>query len=145
MFAHSFEPVLKHRKRVEENLQRELSALEKSLADEERKLLGYKSRIGEISAELKQAQKKGSPVSDISLYLGFMQQLSRDITAQEKKVFEAITHMELKRRDLIEATQRKKALEKLKEKQMSAQKQALQKKEQAFLDETGIHQFNKNH
>ena len=145
MFAHSFEPVLKHRKRVEENLQRELSALEKSLADEERKLLGYKSRIGEISAELKQAQKKGSPVSDISLYLSFIQQLSRDITAQEKKVFEAITHMELKRRDLIEATQRKKALEKLKEKQMSAQKQALQKKEQAFLDETGIHQFNKNH
>jgi flagellar FliJ protein len=145
MFAHSFEPVLKHRKRVEENLQRELSALEKSLADEERKLLGYKSRIGEISAELKQAQKEGSPVSDISLYLSFIQQLSRDITAQEKKVFEAITHMELKRRDLIEATQRKKALEKLKEKQMSAQKQALQKKEQAFLDETGIHQFNKNH
>lgn len=145
MFAHSFEPVLKHRKRVEENLQRELSALEKSLADEKRKLLGYKSRIGEISAELKQAQKKGSPVSDISLYLSFIQQLSRDITAQEKNVFEAITHMELKRRDLIEATQRKKALEKLKEKQMSAQKQALQKKEQAFLDETGIHQFNKNH
>ena len=145
MFAHSFEPVLKHRKRVEENLQRELSALEKSLADEKRKLLGYKSRIGEISAELKQAQKKGSPVSDISVYLSFIQQLSRDITAQEKKVFEAGTHMELKRRDLIEATQRKKALEKLKEKQMSAQKQALQKKEQAFLDETGIHQFNKNH
>jgi len=145
MFAHSFEPVLKHRKRVEENLQRELSALEKSLADEKHKLLGYKSRIGEISAELKQAQKEGSPVSDISLYLSFIQQLSRDITAQEKKVFEAITHMELKRRDLIEATQRKKALEKLKEKQMSAQKQALQKKEQAFLDETGIHQFNKNH
>ncbi|MFO7738308.1 MAG: hypothetical protein R6V46_07545, partial [Desulfatiglandaceae bacterium] len=71
-----------------------MSALEKSLADEKRKLLGYKSRIGEISAELKQAQKKGSPVSDISLYLSFIQQLSRDITAQEKNVFEAITHME---------------------------------------------------
>jgi flagellar FliJ protein len=145
MFRPSFETVLKHRKRVEENLQRQLAELEKSLADEKQTLLGYKSSIRELSAELKQRQMKGSPVSDISLYLSFMKQLSRDIRAQEKSVLQLGTQVELKRRDLLKATQKKKTLEKLKERHMKAQMHARQKQEQAFLDETGIHQFNKAH
>jgi flagellar FliJ protein len=143
MFKPSLEPVLKHRKRIEENLQKELAGLEKSLAVEKQKLLGYRSSIRELSAELKQRQKKGLPISDISLYLGFLRQLSMNITAQEKNVSEVGTRVELKRHDLIEATKRKKTLEKLKEKQMRAHKEALQKKDQAFLDEMGIHHFNK--
>lgn len=143
MFKSTLEPVLKHRKRIEETLQKELAVLEKSLAAEKQKLLGYRSSIRELSAELKQRQRKGSSISDISLYLGFIEQLSRNITAQEKNVSEVETQVELKRQDLIEATKRKKTLEKLKEKQMRAHKEALQKKDQAFLDEMGIHQFNK--
>jgi flagellar FliJ protein len=143
MFKSPLEPVLKHRKFIEENLQKELAAIEKSLVIETQKLQEYRSSICQLSADLKQRQKEGSPVSEIFLFLGFIEQQSKDIRNQEKHVSEIRKRMELKRRDLVEATKKRRTLEKLKEKQLRSHKQVLQKKEQVFLDEMGISQFNK--
>ena len=143
MFKSPLEPVLKHRKFIEENLQKELAAIEKSIVIETQKLQEYRSSVCQLSADLKQRQKEGSPVSEIFLFLGFIEQQSKNIRNQEKHVSEIRKRVELKRQDLIEATKKKKTIEKLKEKQLRAHEQVLQKKEQVFLDEMGIGQFNK--
>ena len=143
MFKSPLEPVLKHRKLIEENLQKELAANEKSLVIETQKLQDYRSSVCQLSADLRQRQKEGSPVSEISLFLGFIEQQSKNIRKQEKHVSEIKMKVELKRQDLVEATKKKKTIEKLKKKQLRAHEQALQKKEQVFLDEMGISQFNK--
>lgn len=142
MYNFNLESVLNHRKLIEENLQKELAILRLSLVDEREKLGKYKESRSKFLEELKRKQEEGTTISDVFLYLPFIEQLSKDIEKQKKNVLELENDVEQKRLDLVEATKKKKTLEKLKEKGLKAYKEEITKNEQEFLNEVAVNRYN---
>jgi len=142
-YRFNLEPVLNHRRLVEETLQKDLAILKISFIDENEKLITYEESRVKLLEELQQIQKEGTTTSDILLYLPFIEQVSKDIERQKKRVFELEKQVEQNRKDLLEATKKKKALQKLKEKAFKAYNQKLIKNEQDFLNEVSVTQFNR--
>ncbi|MDY6986681.1 MAG: flagellar export protein FliJ [Thermodesulfobacteriota bacterium] len=143
MSKFTLEPLLRHRKLTEENLQKELAVLNKVLLAEQQKLKDHsKNRIA-LLGELEQKQSHGVAISEISLYVRFIEELSGNMTKQEETVRIVQEQVDNKRQELIEATKKKKILERLKEKTLRAYEHVLRKKEEDFLNEVGINQFNR--
>jgi flagellar FliJ protein len=143
MYRFRLEPLLKHRKLIEEQLQKEVAVLLKSHATETQKLQNTRNHRDKFLAELQKIQNEGTSVSNIILYVRFIDQLSKAIAKQEKIVLEVLKKFEHKHQDLVEATKKRKILEKLKEKTLRAYKQTMQKKEQDFLNEVGINRYSR--
>ena len=142
-YRFNLEPVLNHRRLIEETLQKDLAILKISLIDENEKLLTYEESRVKLLGELQQIQKEGTTTSDILLYLPFIEQVSKDIERQKKKVLELEKKVEQNLKELLEATKNKKALQKLKEKAFKTYNQKLIKNEQEFLNEVAVSQFNR--
>ncbi|MBW1702549.1 MAG: flagellar export protein FliJ [Deltaproteobacteria bacterium] len=143
MYKFNLEPVLNQRKFVEENLQKELAVLKKLLAGEKKMLATFKSEENEVLGELQQRKEESITISDILLYVSFIEQLSRDIEKQEERVLDAEKRFDQKREDVIEAMKKRKILEKLKEKRLKLYQQKVIKNERDFLNEVGINMFNR--
>ena len=142
-YRFNLEPVLNHRRLVEETLQKDLAILKISLIDENERLITYEESKIQLLEELQQIQKEGTTTSDILLYLPFIEQVSKEIERQKKRVLELEKQVEQNLRDLLEATKNKKALQKLKEKAFKTYNQKLIKNEQDFLNEVAVSQFNR--
>jgi flagellar FliJ protein len=143
MYRFNLEPVLNHRRLVEETLQKDLAISKISLIDETERLITYKKSRIKLLEELKQIQEKETTTSDILLYLPYIEQVSKDIERQNKVVLELEKKVEQNIKDLLEATKKKKALQKLKEKSFKAYNQKLLKNEQDFLNEVAVSQYNR--
>ena len=143
MYRFNLEPVLNHRRLVEETLQKDLAILKISLIDENERLITYEESRVQLLEELQQIQKEGTTTSDILLYLPFIEQVSKDIEKQKKRVLELEKQVEQNLKDLLEAIKNKKALQKLKEKAFKTYNQKLIKNEQDFLNEVAVSQFNR--
>jgi len=142
-YRFNLEPVLNHRRLVEETLQKNLAILKKSLIDENERLITYEESRVQLLEELQQIQKEGTTTSDILLYLPFIEQVSKDIERQKKRVLELEKQVEQNLKDLLEATKNKKALQNLKEKAFKTYNQKLIKNEQDFLNEVAVSQFHR--
>jgi len=142
-YRFNLEPVLNHRRLVEETLQKDLAISKISLIDETERLITYEKNRDQLLEELQQIQKEGTTTSDILLYLPFIEQVSKDIERQKKRVLELEKQVGQNLKDLLEATKNKKALQKLKEKAFKTYNQKLIKNEQDFLNEVAVSQFNR--
>jgi flagellar FliJ protein len=143
MYKFILEPVLNQRKSVEEIMQKELAVLKKLLVDEKKMLAVFKKAENNALKGLQQKKTKSIPVFDILLYVRFIEKLSRDIEKQEERVLDVEKRFDEKREDLIEAIKKRKVIEKLKEKSFKLYQQEITKKEQDFMNEVAINQFNR--
>ena len=143
MYKFPLEPVLNHRKFIEENHQKELALSERLLSDEKARLFAIKNARKKLLGELQQKQEKGITVSEALLYFGFIDHLSKDLENQEKRTSEVKTKCDQKRADLIDAMKKLKALKKLKDKRSKTYRQELMKIEQDFTNEVAIDKFNR--
>ena len=141
MYRFNLESLLNHRRYQEEILQKELANLKKLLAAEKQKLRVTKKKKRKYLRQLRQKQKESRAVSEIKLYLDFVDRLSKDLAAQNHRVVKAERRFNQKRQDLIVALKRRKTLDKLKEKGRQAHQQKILKKERDFMDEVSTHQF----
>jgi flagellar FliJ protein len=142
MYRFNLEPLLNHRRYQEEILQKELAGLKIRLAAEKDKLRVLKKKKRQYLGQLQLKQQSGRPVSEIRLYLHFVDHLSKEMNAQNQRVLRAEKGFNLKRQDLIEAMKKRKTLEKLQEKGFQAHQQKMLKKERDFMDEVAGNQFN---
>lgn len=143
MYKFPLEAVLKHRKFLEENLQKELGVLKRLLADDKKKLSDIKNAKIKCSKELEFKQQKAITVSDSLLYIRFIDRLSKSVDMQSDRVFQAEQNVDMKRKELLEALKKKKVLERLKEKGIETYKQNELKKERIFLNEMASVRFNR--
>jgi len=143
MYQFILEPLLNHRKSVEDNLQKELGVCKTCLAEENRKLRTCKKEKNKTLEEMQQKQEDGITVSEALLYFDFINRLSRDLDKQKQRLsaIEKVYHR--KREEVIEAVKKRKILEKLKEKELAEYNQRLEKSEQDFINEAAISQFNR--
>ncbi|MBW2355130.1 MAG: flagellar export protein FliJ [Deltaproteobacteria bacterium] len=143
MYKFSLEPVLKHRKLLEQDLQKDFAALKRQLLVERERLSDFERVRDRFSGELQEKQVKSISVSDILLYTDFLQQVSKEIEKQSEKIREAEKSVDQKREELIGAMKNRKTIDRLREKGLKAHLQNLAKKEQNLMNEAAINIFNK--
>jgi flagellar protein FliJ len=143
MYKFSLEPVLKYRKLLEEDLQKDFAILKRQLLDEKVRLSNFEQVRDRFRGELQQKQMKNFNVSDILLYTDFLQEVSKEIEKQSKKILEAEKRVDQKREELVGAMKNRKIIDRLREKGLKAHVQELSKKEQDLMNEAAINIFNK--
>ena len=143
MYKFSLEPVLKYRKLLEEDLQKDFAVLKRQLLDEREKLSNFEQVRERFSEELQQKQMKNFNVSDILLYTDFLQEVSKEIEKQSKKILEAEKRVDHKREELVGAMKNRKIIDRLREKGLKDHVQEMSKKEQDLMNEAAINIFNK--
>ena len=141
MYRFNLESLLNHRRYQEEILQKELAGLKVRLAGEKDKLWVLRQKKRKTVQQLQEKQTDGRLVSEIKLFVDFLDQLSKEMEAQRENVLEAERNFSLKRRDLIAAMKKRKTLDRLKEKGLQAYEQEQFKKERSFMDEVASRQF----
>ena len=141
MFKFKLEPLLRHRKHVEENYQKELGVLHKSLAAEKEKLSTYKKKKADYVTALNQCRQGNHTASDIIPYYRYIDRISEEVEAQRSRVMEAKRLLDLKRMELIEAVKKRKTLDRLKDKEASAYRQMEDKQEQKAINDVATQQY----
>jgi flagellar export protein FliJ len=135
MYRFKLEALLNHRRHQEESCQKELAQARRSLADE-REDLERKKREKQESIEQLQAKKqKSTSVSDILLYMNYIQQLSKDIEGQAMHVHKTAKLVDQKRHELVSIMQKHKTLKNLKYREQQAYQQKLMQDERKLMDE----------
>jgi len=135
MYRFKLEALLTHRRHQEEAGQKELAKVCRKLSDEREKLNRIK-REKQKSLEKLQAKKKDSTtVSNILLYMNFIQQLSKEIENQALRVHKSTKIVDHKRHELVSIMQKHKTLKKLKDKEQQAYQQKLIQNERKAIDE----------
>lgn len=142
MFKFSLQPLLNHRRYLEEVLQKELAQFRKRLIAEQNKLRRLKEKKREYSQRLQQRQKENGTVSDLILYLQYLDRLSTELEHQHQQVVAAEKDFKNKRNDLIKTMKNRKILEQLKENRSKAYQQQMLKNERKFMDEVAAKQFS---
>ena len=143
MYKFALEPVLNHRKYVEEILQKELGAHERLLSDAKKKLSAYKKTKMRFTGELEEKQRRGISISENGLYCHYFSCIAANIDKQAEKVSEIEEQFDRKRDDVIEAMKNRKTLDKLKEKGLKTYNRALMKDELDFINEVAIQRFSR--
>ena len=141
MYQFNLESLLNRRRYQEEILQKELASLKSRLADEKDNLRVLKKKKRKYLRQLQQKQQTGRPVSEIKLYLHFVDHLSKEMEAQNRRILKVEKSFNLKRQELINTMKKRKTLDKLKEKGLQAHRQKLLKNERDFMDEVAANQF----
>jgi flagellar export protein FliJ len=135
MYRFKLEALLNHRRHQEEVCQKELAQVRRSLFDEREKLERKKREKQESLEKLQAKKKESTTVSDIMLYMNYIQQLSKDIEDQAMHVHKTAKLVDQKRHELISIMQKRKTLKNLKNKEQQAYQQKLLQDERKLMDE----------
>jgi len=135
MYRFKLEALLNHRRHQEEACQKELAQTRRRLTDEREKLERKKKEKQGSLEKLKVKKKESTTVSDIMLYMTYIQQLSKDIEDQAMHVHKTANLVDQKRQELVSIMQKHKTLKNLKYKEQQAYQQKLMQDERKLMDE----------
>lgn len=118
-----------------------------NLADKEMELQRGKEILEQLKKELEKYQKeqKSSRLSQNALSLrhsvSWRHSLKKDLLVKAQELQEIVADISYIRTQLLEATQKRKSLEILRDKQKEAWQKEFNRKEQIFLDELAQNQY----
>lgn len=135
MYRFKLEALLNHRRHQEEACQKELALARRRLSDEREKLEQKKKEKQETLEKLHAKKKETTNVSDIMLYMNYIQLLSRYIEDQAMHVHKTAKLVDQKRHELISIMQKHKTLKKIEYKEQQAYQRKLMQDERKLLDE----------
>jgi flagellar export protein FliJ len=135
MYRFKLEALLSHRSHQEEACQKELAQARRRLTDEREKLERKKKEKQESLEKLQVKKKESTTVSDIMLYMNYIQQLSKDIEDHAMHVHKTAKLVDQKRHELVSIMQKHKTLKNLKYKEQQAYQQKLMQDERKLMDE----------
>ncbi len=142
-YKYPFEPVLKHRKFIEEMLQKDLAELKRIYDKAIMRWKKLKTAEKKSLEELRQMKAECINIPKVKLYMNYLDRLLIDIGKQKKQVKIEERKWNLKREELATAMKNRKALEKLKEKGLERFKKEMNKKERKYFDEVSIRTFTR--
>ena len=135
MYQFKLQALLNHRRHQEEVCQIELAEAQRGLTDAQEKLRRLKKAKRENTQKLQARQKEHHNISNILIFINYIEQLSRDIAAQMQQVRKASKNVKQKRDNLIAIMKKRRTLEKLKEKERLDYQQKGMQAERKFNDE----------
>lgn len=145
MFRFKLDPLLRHRKHLEEECQKELAALQQTLAQETARLDALHGRRAGAESRLRTLQAGKTDVPAILDTMAYLRRLEGEIGAQEKTVETARLACENQRCELVAAMKGRKIIEKLKEKGHTAHRAEEVRNHQNFMNEIAINRFTRDH
>lgn len=143
-FKFKLEALRQYRNFQEDLLQKELAHAQRDRDQEIDRLQALMDKRSRAEDDLKCQQGKSTNGPHMALYDAYIQRLTGEIADQRSRVKQAEVLCQKKMRDLLEAMQNRKAIDKLKEKDFQAYREELSQTEQKFLNEIAINQFTRN-
>ena len=142
-FKFKLESVLEHKKKIEEEEQRELARLKEILRQAQERLEDLKmTKVQEMKELVEKSSQGLLNVAEIQMYHSHLKRLDKEIASQEIAVQRAAVNVEEQRQKLIRASQEKKTYEKLKEKHKTVFELALEEEERKFIDELATMRYD---
>lgn len=143
-YQFKLEALRRYRKHQEEVRQKELANANK-IRDQIAKELEIKiARRQKSERDLNAKQRSDATAAIMSLYESFLAKISTEIELQRQKVAAAEKICDQKRNNLLAAMQKKKAIERIKEKDFENYMANLEQKEAKFINEIAINRFALN-
>ncbi len=143
MYKFNLQVLLDYRTRIEEGLQIELSHLRRELDNVKQLLLSYQREKSYYEDELVKKEEKEIDLEEGLLYRDYLRGMRIRIAEQRELVAKAKIDFEKKQKELLEATKKRKVLEKVKEKDRKRFMVALERKERIMIDEMGIIKYQR--
>ena len=141
MFAFRLQSVLDVRQVLEEKALVTFSEEQKRVAEEEAVLAELTAKRESIVTELKEAVHRPILASHLSMLSSYVELLQKRIAIQEEKIRQCVLAREEKRAALLEAVQKKKVMERLKEKQRTEFLWNREEDERKDMDEMSVLRF----
>jgi flagellar FliJ protein len=143
MYRFNLQVLLDYRKHIEEGLQIELSQIQRVFEKEKQALLSYQREKHHYEEELARREEHEILVSEALLYRDYLRGMRIKIREQRAIVAKVKVALDTKREALLEATKKRKVLERIKEKDWKRFMETVLKKERIFLDELGIRKYQR--
>lgn len=140
-FRFRLDSVLRVREAEETKKKREFGAVLRQVKNAEARL---KEILDEIEANDRLVEDRGrgtAKAADLKSLSDYSRALERRKEAQKKVIERTEEALCIKREELVEATRRKKTIERLRERALIEYEQAVRKEEQALIDETAVQKF----
>lgn len=134
-FAFALQPVLDHRKRIEDEKQLVVAVRKRAVDEAECELARLNEEFRKHSTMLREGHKK-LETRDLQCIYAHLQFLDRCIVAQIRIVAERRVALDRARSELLEASKEKKVVEKLKERRRATYVLEEQRVEQKELDDS---------
>lgn len=134
-FQFSLATVLTYKQQILDALQAEHGAILAQVREQEELLDSIWARYRAYSEEFNEEQRIGLSIADALMYQGGLRALEADIARETKKLEELHALEERKRSQVVEAKMDTSSIEKLREKKFQNYQKAIQKDEEALIDE----------
>jgi flagellar FliJ protein len=141
MFQFDLEAVLNYRVRIEEQCQLALAEAAKRLQHAMDVLEGLQKEKNDLIRHLVKMQENALTSDVIERHFIFIEYLKSKEEKQEAIIFDLREEVSSKRRDLLEAAKKRKAMEVLREKKMAAYVSEMAAKDRKELDDFAVIKF----
>ncbi len=138
MVPYRFAAVLRYREQLLEQVQREFGALQRKLMFEMSRLTMLEQTKKAQSEKIARLQRRGASMGEVGLYHLALDRLHATIVQQRRRLQQLNQEVEAKREALLIAMQQKKILEKLKERDAEAHREAERRRERLLADEMAV-------
>lgn len=139
-----FDPLLRYREFLEETMKHALAEVVDILDLEERRLFALEEICRRAVEELKERQEKSVPSHEIFMYHSYLQQISQDMEVQRRRVADVTRTYEERKTALISASQDKKVVEKVRDKEMHCKREDANKEDKKAMNEVSNNRFIRN-
>jgi flagellar FliJ protein len=141
MFKFKLQTVLEYRKIIEEKMLLRFSEAARNLNEEKRKLELLEQEKLNIVGILKGLQENTTSVENITLLVKYIGTLQEKENRQREIIHELSVALDLKRKELLESVQKRKIIEKLREKKLENYHHDIAEYDRKVMDEMGITRF----
>ena len=140
----TLETVLSYRQRLEDIAKNNLAKARQAEESAQAQLADQQRNYEKLVALIDRVQREGIGISELIHHEDHLTYVKNRIVAIEKDLKKKREHVSRTRQELLRKSRERQVMEKLKERQNSAWKQYLNKKEAAILDEIAIIFHNKH-
>ena len=142
-FVFKFESLLKTLVNKEETKKKEFGAANRKRFVEEKRLLDFSKEYEAYQEKEYRLRGATSDIGHLRDFISYMFKLKSDIYTQKNVLHRAVEFADKKRIELLNATKKKKAIEKLKENKINEYKEYLKKEDAKFTDELCTSRYGK--
>ncbi len=134
-FRFSLETVLEYKQQILDSLQTEHGAILAQVRQQEERVEMLEADYRAMSGEFNQRKLEGLSILDAIKYEQYLRAMERQIEEAHQRLEELRRQAEKKRAEVVEAKKETSSIEKLREKKLENYNRAIQKSEEAFIDE----------
>ncbi len=141
MFRFRLQPALNYRKQIEEQVMSEFADMKSRLEREKETLRSLKRRKADLISRLKKMGENKFRAADASIYFSYVDYIKCEERCQEEVICKGGEKLEEKRKELVDASKKRRILEIIKEKKLEEYMLSVSSREQKEMDEAGIVRF----